>query len=281
VVVDRNLKKLFPSINLAYSINNKSSLGLSYTSRVNRPSFNDLAPFVFINDPNSFVTGNTNLQATLSNSIKAEYKIKSLLISLQQSFDKNILANFTPSFDEELNATIYQTRNFDDSKTTALTLSNFFTITKYWNTIVNITSTLGKINGSYEGNPIEIKRANANMMLIQNFTLPKKINLELATLYNTGGFFGAYIVKPFGFVNLGLRKSLKNGNSISLNANNIFNTMAMRFSFTDPVLDNDFRLKMYFSRPQYSISYKHNFGNTKVKSGNTNINSEERSRITN
>lgn len=281
VVVDRYLGRLFPSLNLSYYIDNKSSIGLSFSSRVNRPTFNDLAPFVFINDPNSFTTGNTNLQPTISNSIKADYKIKSFLISLQQSFDKNILAIFTPKYDQSLNATIYQTRNFENSKTTSLTLSNFFTITKNWNSIVNLTAAYGKINGIYEERQIQITRTNATIMYINNFALSPKFSLELASMFNSGGFLGAYVVKPFGFMNIGLRKKLPNGNTISLNGNNVLNTMPMRFSFTDPYLNNTYSLKMYFSRPQVSISYKHSFGNNKVKAGNTNITSEERARINN
>lgn len=63
-------QKIFlPSINLAYSLSEKSNIRAAYFASVNRPEFRELAPFAFyVFDRNAEVKGNRDLEiATLNN----------------------------------------------------------------------------------------------------------------------------------------------------------------------------------------------------------------------
>ena len=61
-LVDRDYGNFFPSIYLSYKLNDNNNLNLSFSKRINRPAFTDLAPFVLFFDLDSGVQGNTSLQ---------------------------------------------------------------------------------------------------------------------------------------------------------------------------------------------------------------------------
>lgn len=56
-LVDRDYGIFFPSVYLSKKINDTLSMNLSYSIRITRPTFNDLAPFVIFFDPNTFLSG--------------------------------------------------------------------------------------------------------------------------------------------------------------------------------------------------------------------------------
>ncbi|MBT8234044.1 MAG: TonB-dependent receptor, partial [Bacteroidia bacterium] len=73
-VVDRQFGALFPSIFYSRKINDEQSLNLSYSRRITRPTFNDMAPFAIFLDPNTFFFGNASLQPAIANNYKVDYR---------------------------------------------------------------------------------------------------------------------------------------------------------------------------------------------------------------
>jgi hypothetical protein len=57
-IVDRHYGNFFPSVFLAHTLSETSSLNFSYSRRITRPTFNNMAPFVYFIDPNTFFAGN-------------------------------------------------------------------------------------------------------------------------------------------------------------------------------------------------------------------------------
>src|SRR5205814_1950473 len=57
-IVDRHYGNLFPSFFFLHKINDSNSVNFSYSRRIWRPSFADLAPWVIFYDPKTFQTGN-------------------------------------------------------------------------------------------------------------------------------------------------------------------------------------------------------------------------------
>jgi len=100
-IVDRSFGNFFPSAFINNKIDKNNSWVVSYSRRVNRPSFFQLAPFVIFIDPNSFWSGNISLLPSLTDAVKAEYRHKSILLSLQYSRDKNAISLFQPRINED------------------------------------------------------------------------------------------------------------------------------------------------------------------------------------
>ena len=68
--------KLFPTAYVIYKANDNHSLTFNYGRRIQRPNFEFLNPFRFINSQYSYSEGNPYLQPSFSNSIELEYGYK-------------------------------------------------------------------------------------------------------------------------------------------------------------------------------------------------------------
>jgi outer membrane receptor protein involved in Fe transport len=98
-IVDRHYGNLFPSFFLTQRLNEKSSVNFSFTRRITRPIFNNLAPFTYYIDPNTLLTGNPALQPSISNTVKAGYSFKRYLSTLSYTIENNAITGFQASTD--------------------------------------------------------------------------------------------------------------------------------------------------------------------------------------
>lgn len=278
-IINRDLPYFFPSLFINRSLSQNSSLSLSFSRRITRPSFNDLAPFIFFTDPTSLVTGNPALLSELSQSLNAEFKLNSKVISLQYAIDKNPISRFVPEVDGNSSRTIARVRNFDRFTTLSASVSLPYSIQKWWDVNINLTGYAQKIFGKYETSEINIKRLSANAFVSNSLSLPKSFKLEIGGLYNTGGFFGPFKNQPFGSLNLALLKKVKNS-SFSIGVDNALNTMRFKTSFMDPATNNEFSNDMIFNRANVKFVFRNSFGNNNAKSQfNNNSSEEERKRV--
>ncbi|HEY1020977.1 MAG TPA: TonB-dependent receptor, partial [Flavisolibacter sp.] len=53
-IVDRKYGNLFPTIFMSHRLRENSTVNVSYSRRITRPTFNNMAPFVYFVDPNTF-----------------------------------------------------------------------------------------------------------------------------------------------------------------------------------------------------------------------------------
>ena len=93
-LVDRKLGVLFPSILFSKKLNENSELQLSYTKRISRPSYNDLASYVGYSDPTAVYTGNPFLKPTITNNIKLGYIYHDYSFSLLFSRDDHPITRY-------------------------------------------------------------------------------------------------------------------------------------------------------------------------------------------
>lgn len=279
-LINRDLPYLFPSIFISHALTEKSSINISASRRITRPTFNDLAPFIFFTDPTSLVTGNPALLAVLSQAISGEYKYNNKVFSIQYAVDQNPIARFVPSLEGTSNNIIARVRNFDSFTTLSATIAFPIVVKKWWEININLTSFRQKIYGIYETSNIEIQRLSANAFVNNTFSLPNSFTAEIGGFFNTGGFFGPFQNKPFGSLNLAVLKKVKKS-SITIGVDNVLNTMRFRSDFVDPGTKNEFSNNMIFAQTNYKIVFRRNFGSTKVKSNLNKKSSaaEERKRV--
>jgi outer membrane receptor protein involved in Fe transport len=81
-LVDREYGYLFPSVFIVRNLTDNSTIQTSYSRRITRPTFNEMAPFVLFFGPNIFFSGNTAIRPALSDAIELSYQLKSWFVSL-------------------------------------------------------------------------------------------------------------------------------------------------------------------------------------------------------
>lgn len=74
-----NYAKLFPTLFVSYNPNDNHSFSVSYSKRLDRPSFYDLNPFRYYSDAYNYISGNPSLLPTYTNALELSYTLKNNL----------------------------------------------------------------------------------------------------------------------------------------------------------------------------------------------------------
>ena len=262
-VVDRNYGKWFPSIFLNHKINDQNSWVTSYSRRIARPSFFQLAPFVIFNDPNNFYSGNISLLPSFTDALKLEYRHKSILFSLQYSHDKNSIALFQPKINAD-NKQVSTAQNLSFQDNFSVVLSFPIQVTKWWEIQLNGIASQNKIKAVYTDNPITLSIQTFNFNGTQKFKISKTFTAELSGFYQSRGLFGIMEALPYGSVDIGIEKSFANS-SLRLSYSDILGTNKWRWSANIPEENLDTYAKLDFETTVLSVTYMLNFGNNKLK----------------
>src|SRR5690606_41625505 len=74
-LVDRKYRNFLPTFYISNKINDASTINFSYTRRITRPTFNNMAPFIIFVDPNTFLSGNAALRPAISSARSEERRV--------------------------------------------------------------------------------------------------------------------------------------------------------------------------------------------------------------
>jgi outer membrane receptor protein involved in Fe transport len=280
---DLNFWSLFPTFFLSRKISDQHQVQLSYNRRITRPSYTEIAPFVFFMDPNTYFTGNPELRPTLSNQIQAGYTFgERFIFNLSYSHDRHFIARLQATTEPETNLVYFQSKNLDRLHTWSATASFPLNPTKWWQIQNNLVGSYQRILTKYEGFDMDIRRWIAQVNTVHTFLLPLNMSAELSAFYNSPAQFGIAQFGGTGFVSAALQKSFAEGRSkLSLSISDIFWTNRFIVESNSAELNDHQRWNLLFEPRVVRISFTHNFGSQKVrdKRGRSTGSEEERNRM--
>lgn len=184
---------LFPSAFLTYKINEEDNLQLSFTRRINRPSFFQLIPFTDFSDSLILQRGNSNLLPEFAHSVELSYqnvfsKGHNLLVSAYYKQTNDLLTRYAyQEIDPVLNRAVvistYANTNSSTAYGVEFTLKNTF-----WK-IVELTSNINLYNSILNAQNIETDLQNEQFtyFIKENLSLklPKSFTLQLNGSYQS------------------------------------------------------------------------------------------------
>jgi hypothetical protein len=265
-IVDRHYGNFFPTAFYSHKINDKNSFNLSYSRRITRPTFNDMAPFVIFVDPNTLFSGNPGLQPAISNDFKTDYLFKSFVLSFQYTLEQDPITNFSPKVDPITNKQTLAAENQDNRKTFNIIVSLPIRVTKWWNMQNNLFATSQELNAIYKGDPLVLKQKTFFGRSTQTFKLPKEFSMEVSGFFRSPGLFGIYKSNSFGVLDLGVQKKFgKMRSSLRLAYDNVLNSLKFKPSIDLPDQNLVVRARLQFSYPTIRLTWSQNFGNDKLK----------------
>jgi len=274
--------EFYPSAYITYEASEKNSFQLNYSRRIDRPGIGQVNPIKEWSTPLVSSYGNINLQPQFTNSVEFNYirNIKGGSVTFgtyyRQISNEINRALFIDRSDVNSGRLILTHDNFDDSTAYGIELSTSLKPKKWWSlngsfdlysqTLIGIAERLSApIETAVEGDIItetnSVDNVAWNFKLYNSFKVSKKVNLTAFGFYRGRNSNLQFNVKPMYFVNIGSRFSFDDGKgSISLNYNDIFNTMKFRFDGTSPyVQEGEFNWE---SNTIY-LGLTYRFGSTK------------------
>ena len=263
-LVDREYGNWFPSFYWSRSIDERQNFQFSYSRRIRRPTFNDMAPFVIFTDPFTFFSGNPALQPSITDVLKAVYQYRTYFFSLQYSYDDEAIAAFQPTIDPETNRQIIAAENLDYSQTLNLSISLPFALTEWWEMQNNVSATWQQNQIREEEQPIVLDQRSVNISTSQLFTLPHEFLFEVSGFYSSPVLFGITKTDAFGALNFGLQKEVFGG-KLQLSLQDVFQTNIWASSVDQPEAGIYLDMYLRFRNRTLRLTYNYNFGNQKVK----------------
>ncbi|MET0636678.1 MAG: outer membrane beta-barrel family protein [Chitinophagaceae bacterium] len=278
-IVNRRYGNLFPTVYWSRKLNDNNSFNISYNRRINRPTFNNLAPFLIFNDPNSFISGNVSLQPSIADAIKIDYMIKRFVISAAYTYEDNTIANFQTEINVTANKQFLRAQNLVYTKSINATISLPTTITDWWTSQVNVVATWQKAKADYLEQPITVTQVNYNISGFQSFILPRDYAFELSGFYQSPALFGIGKSRPFGSLNFGVQKKwTRTSNSLRFGVDDIFSTLIFGTWLKAPAEGFESRTNLRMGRRIFKLTYSQSFGNKVLRNKRERITASEEER---
>jgi outer membrane receptor protein involved in Fe transport len=278
--VPRNYTDFFPSISLSHNVGKKHSLSYNFSRRINRPSYQDLNPFIGYLDDYTFNIGNPFLNPQYSNSVGVNYGFKNLFfISANYSRTKDAMTEVIEQFSSE-NKTFQTNINLDNYNAADLTFSTSIPLGKIGVTRINLTSFYNDFRSSIPSGTLDNQNVAYHIYIGNEFNLPADIIMEVTGTYQSKLTYALFKLNAQYGVDLGFSKDiLKGKGSLKIGIDDIFDVRQNDVFVRQDDIYLDVTQKRDTRRVKVNVKY--NFGNNKLKNvrKRSTATEEEQSRI--
>jgi len=257
-------KGLYPSIQLTKKLKNNSQLQFTYTKRVSRPTGREVNSTIDFSDPANYYIGNPVLTPENINNLELDYNKTWQNISFTSGVFYNRVDNViqhiqtTPVNDE----TTTIPENLKHSTTTGLELIGHFDLEKGWDLTANANIYQRDNDAAPQFGIAASHGLSWNANVTSNITPLQRLSFQIRTDYRAPEFilqdknravFGLDAAARYDFAG--------NRASLSLNANDVFNSRKGAFLRSSNDLLLDWQRRRVSSRATLTFSY--HFGSSK------------------
>jgi iron complex outermembrane recepter protein len=222
--VKRNYVNLFPSAALTWNINQKHSLNLTYSRRIDRPTYQDLNPFENKLDELTFEKGNAFLRPQYTDNVEMTHTFMGFInTTVGYSFVKDFA---TVTTDTSGNTSFIQQKNLAQQQIVSFNIGAPTPIKKWWNGYANFWFNKQFYEGFIGNNKIKEQVPSFGAYVEQSFSLGKDYAAEISGWFNGPSVWGGtWKTKPQGSVDIGMQKQFLNkAATVKIAATDIFFT---------------------------------------------------------
>ena len=282
-LINRKYGYFFPGLSLKRNLDKEKDLQFSYSRRITRPTYNDIAPFVFFWSPNIFSAGNTSLWPAISDAIQVGYHHRQWNISLQYNHTmKEIINLFQPENDTQSNSLIFRSQNLAFLNTLALANTWSFNVAPWWDIQSNVVIQYQQGRTGHLTQNISMDLWSVNLNVTNIIKLSGDVTIEVAGFYQSKSIYGISQFLPYGSLNAGIQKKFGDKGTLKLSMDDILYTNVWRIATDRPQENLNSNIRYDWHNQYVRLTYSRNIGNVglrsvKIKPGS----SEERGRIQN
>lgn len=224
-LVNRKLSVLFPTLLFTAKTGERAELQLSYTKRISRPTYDDLASYVGYSDPTAVYTGNPFLKPTITNNIKLGYNYGDYTFSLLYSHDDNPISRYQLSDSPQHDLLYISPQNLVYQNNLTFQTNLPFKVSNWWDMSYSFVGGLRRFKENYTQYPFTKSYFGYSINFNQSIKLPKSFSAEISGGYNSYSINGTQTINGFGILNAGIKKELKNNKgTIQLSAADILSS---------------------------------------------------------
>lgn len=223
--VKQNYVDLFPALSILHLVSTTESLSFGLSTRITRPSYKSLNPFISFADPLNLNSGNPNLKPE-----------RTLLLELAHNKDFKSLSVSNTLFYREITGLVGRVRTFLGGDTTLTRYENIsksrawgfenistWSITKNYKVTLNSSIFQTDLEGLINNTEVSLNRWSWNTRLNQQFKWNKQWSAQISGIFQSEQINPFGIIQPFYTVDFGVKKDF---GKLSINArvNDIFDT---------------------------------------------------------
>jgi Outer membrane receptor proteins, mostly Fe transport len=219
----RSYNSLFPTLYISYNADKNHVFSTNFGRRIDRPSYQNLNPFMFFIDKYTYGSGNPYLQPQFSYNAELSHTYKGrLTTTVNYSFTKNL---FNETFDQLGYATIVREGNIGRRENMGAAVNANIPVTGWLTSILYVNYSYIKYSGQLYGEELDIAAGILSMNMNNQFNFKKGWSAELSGWYRSKGPEGQIILMPFGQLSAGVSKQVMHGKgTVKLNIRDIFYT---------------------------------------------------------
>jgi iron complex outermembrane recepter protein len=262
--VKRNYVNLFPSAAVTWSINQKHSLNLTYSRRIDRPTYQDLNPFENKLDELTFEKGNAFLRPQYTDNVEMTHTFMGFInTTIGYSFVKDFATQAT---DTAGNTTFVQQKNLAQQQIVSFNIGAPTPIKKWWNGYVNFWFNKQFYEGFIGDNKVKEQIPSFGAYVEQSFSLGKDYAAEISGWFNGPSVWGGtWKTNAQGSVDLGMQKQILNkAATVKIAATDIFFTAP--WSAASNFGGLNIRGGGNWESQTFRVSFNYRFGSAQIKS---------------
>jgi len=258
--------RFFPTVDLNYVLNDKNVFSFSFNSRLTRPSFEFLNPFVNVQNPFTIIEGNPFLQPSFSDNLSLTHIYNQKLVS--SLYYTKVTNGFQQlaEIDPISNVQIISPQNYYETNKIGLTESYTFRKLKWWESVnildLHYSESKSLVDFTNEGQDGWNVYLATNNSFILNAS--KSIRGSINFWHSFPGVYDIYKTSSGSSLDLGLKFFFMDKDlQLGINANDVFRGQRIRISGETNGVNVSFR--NYYDTQLFRISLLYKFGNNNIK----------------
>lgn len=282
LAINNHMSRFFPNVQYSIDINSVARLSFSYSERVNRPTYNDLASYVIYSDVTAVYTGNSFLKPTFSKNGSLSFSYKGNQWTLLGSQNKNVIIGGQLTEAPLRNLLYISPQNIKEMNSMGVQANHALRVSSWWSASLYYQVLRQKSVIDYTLQPVVNRYTTFSSTFTNQFSFKGGFSMEVSAWYNSQTYFGTVLFGRMGAVNLGFKKAIRQGTlqfSVSDVLGNIISTSQYgtlteeAFSIRNKVRVNGESSVI----PVFRLSFNRSIGGNKSKDNTPS--SEERSRV--
>ncbi len=261
--VKRDYLNLFPSAALTWTASEKNTWNLTYSRRIDRPSYQDLNPFENKLDELTYQKGNAFLRPQYTDNLELTHTFKGKInTTAGYSYVKDYSLEAT---DTTNNATYVQQKNLASQKILSFSIGSPLPIAKWWNGYANVWYNYQFIDGQIGANDVKTEIPTFGAYMQHTINLGRDYTMEVNGWFSGPSVWGVtWQTKSQGGIDLGFQKLLMEKKaSVKVGITDIFKTNP--WSSTTNFGGVYIKGRGSWESQRLNLTFTYRFGSTQVK----------------